>query len=113
MIAMLSGKINRRSVIVSRNRFKGNRKMKYEKPLLFYINVGSYGFTKGDCNVGSGADGDCHPGASPGTAGTAGSCWTGSIALKTCTTGYSADITCSGGNNGANGPIKCLSGGIL
>jgi hypothetical protein len=83
--------------------------MKYEKPLLFYINVGEYDFTKGDCNVGSGADGDCHQGAHP----SGKYCWTGCIALKTCTTGYSADITCSGGNSGADGPIKCLSGGIL
>ena len=109
MIAMLSGKINRGKVIVSRNRFKGKRKMKYEKPILLYINVDDYDFTKGDCKTGSGAEGDCHLGSHP----SGKYCWTGCIALKTCITGYTADITCCGGINGADGPIRCVSGGIL
>ncbi len=82
--------------------------MKYEKPELISIGMDGDDFTKGDCTVGSSAYGDCHQGAFP-----SGGCWAGCSAGKVCMTGHSAGITCCGGINGADGPIKCLSGGVL
>jgi hypothetical protein len=87
----------------------GNLKMKYEKPMLINISMDGDEFTQGNCGMGSSANGNCHQGVSPSDGG----CWTGCSARKVCITGHSANITCCGGMNGADGPIKCLSGGVL